>query len=101
MKVLFVHEPPTAESTLWRVAIRLRHRVYTLGLLHGPGTDNGAGDWREVFTERFLLDAHSVWDVCQRFGPDVIYVHTLLDLRVLEALLETEVPCIRWMNGHN
>ena len=84
MRVLIVHEPVRPEANVRHVAVGLRNRGHTLGLLHGTG--NGAADWLEVFTNRYSLLAHSIWAVCQHFSPDLIYVHKLTDLRALEAL---------------
>lgn len=104
MKLLFVHEwsrvPAEAEADICQVADGLKRRGHRLGLLHGPGTGTSAVDWLDVFSDRFLLLAHSVWDICQRFYPDVIYAHNVGDLRVLEALLETDVPRVRVVRNH-
>ena len=37
----------------------------------------------------------------ESFRPDVIYVHKMADLGVIEALLETRRPCVRMVHDHD
>lgn len=109
MRVLFVHERfgalAGAESNIQHTAVELKQRGYAVGILHGAGTGQAEAAWREIFSDRFALAAQnrvdSVRAALREFRPELIYVHKLADLEVLEALLAAEVPAIRMMHDHD
>lgn len=108
MKILFAHDRlgahGGAETNLRHTARELKIRGHTLGLLHGPGTGRGEGDWREIFFERFPLSAGSA-DIATEvaldtFQPDIVYAHSLSDSPVLAALARAGVPRVRMVHDH-
>jgi glycosyltransferase involved in cell wall biosynthesis len=72
--------------------------------LHGAPTGKGEENWRETFSMRFSMQDQPeratalAW---REFAPDVVYVHKLPDLRVLERLLEYRVPLVRMVHDHD
>jgi glycosyltransferase involved in cell wall biosynthesis len=109
MKLLFVHDRfgalAGAEANIFHTAAELQRRGHVVGLLHGPGTGRGEAGWRHLFSDRFALPRHDVpAGVVSRvatFRPDAIYVHKLGDLRVLEALVATDIPLVRMVHDHD
>lgn len=108
MKLLFVHERfgafAGAESNIFATATELRRRGHTLGILHGPATGKGETKWQEVFEDRFPIESDGSANTkaaLQSFQPDVIYVHKLNDLDIIETLLEAKVPLVRMVHDHD
>src|SRR3954467_11074850 len=95
MKLLFVHEKSGAfagaESNILATATELKHRGHIVGLLHGTVTGKGQAEWHERFRNRFSLEANGgaaiVPRVLDMWRPDIIYVHKMAELKVVEALL--------------
>src|SRR5262249_55500771 len=111
MKVLFVHEclgaRGGAETNIQITACELARRGHVVALLHGPATGKNEEQWRSTFSEFFTLaeDKGSVvrrgeralpglnseiswraWSVVEEFKPDLIYLHSVADLELLEIL---------------
>src|SRR5262245_32888290 len=94
MKLLFVHERfgphGAAEAALATVADELKRRGHTVGIAHGPGTGRTSLVWEEAFAPRFPLGPAGVGarmlEALRSFQPDVVVVHKLADLEVLEVL---------------
>lgn len=89
-----------------QTASELAHRGHTLGLLHGEEMPENLGtEWRAIFSESFILRnggrRNSVGDALRRFQPDLVYVHKMTDLEVLEALLASEPPQVRMVHDHD
>jgi glycosyltransferase involved in cell wall biosynthesis len=109
LKVLFVHERfgafAGAESNLLATARELKERGHSLVLLHGPFTGKGSVAWHRVFDRHYSLrhegDTESVQAALAAPQPDVIYVHKMADLQVLEALLASGVPVARMVHDHD
>lgn len=109
MRILFVHEKfgafGGAEANVLTTAAELKERGHTVGILHGPSTGKGEAAWLNTFQHRFPIENGSasatVPAVCNRFQPDVIYVHKLSDLGLLETLLDSETPIIRMVHDHD
>src|SRR5437868_4862568 len=109
MTILFVHEIfgafGGAETNILATARALKARGHTVGILHGAGTGKETTAWRETFSERFPFnhgkECAPVRAVCEAFQPDVIYVHKVSDLKVLEQLLETDRPTVRMVHDHD
>lgn len=109
MKVLFVHDRfgslGGAESNILAVAQALRERGHSPAILHGPGTGHGEERWRTVFEKCFPLARSgncaaiqaALWD----FEPDVLYVHKMADLEVLQMITGCGVPAIRMVHDHD
>ena len=108
MKLLFVHQKfgefGGAESNIRLTANELRSRGYTLGLLHAESSARNELEWQEIFSERFCLPAADsskfARSVLQQFQPQLIYMHNLPDLAVLETLLDSGVPVVRMVHDH-
>ena len=111
MKILFVHESfgafGGAETNVLATATELKERGHTVGILHGPHTGKGEAAWLNTFQHRFPFGRENgsatglAVTVRERFQPDVIYVHKLSDLEVLEQLLDSDTPIIRMVHDHD
>jgi len=109
MKILFVHERfgalAGAEANAHITATELGLRGHSLGILHGPSTGKNEPAWNTTFPNRFPLQCKGNADVARaalkEFGPDVIYVHKMADLNVIEALVESGVPLVRMVHDHD
>ena len=109
MRILFVHERfgafGGAEANALVTATALKERGHTVGILHGPHTGKNETAWLKTFQHRFPFapggGPPAEVAACERFQPDVIYVHKLADLDVLENLLGSETPIIRMVHDHD
>lgn len=109
MRVLYVHERfgslGGAEANVVIVADELSKRGHDVGILHGPGTGRGEDHWQDVFPFRHPFDesnaARSVREAVKAFQPDVIFVHKIDDLSVIEALVGCGYPLIRMVHDHD
>lgn len=108
MKLLFVHERfgalAGAEANLFHTAVELGRRGHTLGLLHGAGTGRAEAVWRSTFSDCFTLtakdEAAATRTALRVFRPDLVYLHKLADLAVLEVLADSGVPVVRMVHDH-
>ncbi|MEW6304977.1 MAG: glycosyltransferase family 4 protein [Verrucomicrobiota bacterium] len=108
MRLLFVHDRfgamAGAEANIMWTATELKQRGCAVGLLHGAGTGRGEAAWSETFTHRFALTAlesrEGVRRAVSEFQPDVVYVHKMADLQVLEALADSGTPVARMVHDH-
>src|SRR5262245_28323615 len=104
MKILYAHDRfgafAGAELNILNPPVELNRRGHTLGILHGAETGKGLELWRQTFGQRFALgeDTDAALDV---FQPDLVYVHKLADLQVLEELLASEIPLVRMVHDHD
>src|SRR5436309_963766 len=109
MRILFVHERfgafGGAEANVLATATELKERGHAVGILHGPHTGKGEAAWLNTFQHRFPCGrgdkSGTELAVCERFQPDVIYIHKMSDLEVLEQLLDSETPIIRMVHDHD
>ncbi len=109
MRILFVHEKfgafGGAEANVLATATELKERGHTVGILHGPHTGKSKAAWLSTFQDHFPIENGSASAtapaVCDRFQPDVIYVHKLSDLELLEQLLDSDIPIIRMVHDHD
>lgn len=108
MRILFVHEKfggfGGAEANVLATATELKERGHAIGILHGPPTGKAEAAWRNTFPHRFSFGAGSAaaaglaaW---KQFQPDVLYVHKLSDLELLETLLDLDASIIRMVHDH-
>ncbi len=109
MKILYVHERfgslGGAEANVAIVAQELGRRGHDIGILHGPGTGKSEDDWRAVLPSRFPLENQDARDATLKalnaFRPDVVYVHKMGDLSVIETLVESGYPLVRMVHDHD
>ena len=109
MKLLFVHERlgafGGAETNLHLAARELKSRGHSLALLHGPATGPEEGVWRELFCPCLGLEmtapAGAVQRAVSKFGPDLVYMHKMPHLEVVEALARSGVPVVRMVHDHD
>jgi glycosyltransferase involved in cell wall biosynthesis len=110
MRVLYVHERfgalGGAEANAVITAGELKAKGHEVGLLHGPRTGKSEERWEQVFDWKRLLNeganaAFFVRDALREYRPDVIYVHKMADLRVIEALVNSGVPLVRMVHDHD
>jgi glycosyltransferase involved in cell wall biosynthesis len=109
MRLLFVHQNfgafGGAETNIQITADELAQRGHDVALLHTAETSRGVDSWNQTFSTRFQLPAsrrpEAVVSVLGSFAPDIIYLHTLPDVEVIEALLDSSVPVIRMVHDHS
>lgn len=109
MKLLFVHERygsmAGAEANAHITATELKRRGHTVGIIHGPSTGKGQAAWQETFSKRFSLsergNAMRVRAALDFFQPDIVYVHKMADLEVIQALVASGVPLVRMVHDHD
>jgi glycosyltransferase involved in cell wall biosynthesis len=109
MKTLFVHERMGsyggAESNVWLTATELKRRGQTVGLLHGPHRGKNEAPWNELFTSRYPVghkaDRTAVQAALWDFQPDIIYLHKMADLEVLQGLAASGTPVVRMIHDHD
>ncbi len=109
MRLLFVHQNfgafGGAETNIQITADELAQRGHTVALLHAAETGRSVEPWNQTFSTRFQLPASrrpdAVVSVLGSFAPDIIYLHTLPDVQVIEALLDSSVPVIRMVHDHS
>ena len=109
MKLLFVHERfgalAGAEANAFITAQELGKRGHQTGILHGPGTQKNEEGWRATFGSRYSLEsgdtAAATREALAEFQPDVVYVHKMADLRVIQALVDSGRPLIRMVHDHD
>ena len=109
MKLLFVHqmlgEFGGAEANIRLSATELSNRGHQVGLLYLQSTGHNEAQWRELFPHNFQAPPNNksafVKAVLQQFKPEVIYLHNLSELEILETLLHSGVPVIRMVHDHS
>lgn len=106
MRLLYVHERfgalAGAEANAHITATELARLGHTLGILHGPSTGKSEPAWNATFTHRFPLTGPSATDHALRtFQPDVVYVHKMADLAVIESLVQSRRPLVRMVHDHD
>ncbi|CAN5861809.1 hypothetical protein BH11VER1_BH11VER1_19760 [soil metagenome] len=108
MKILYVHERfgslAGAEANAFITAEQLDQRGHHIAILHGPGTGKNEDVWRRVFPRQFALEGDKVAltkHALSVFKPDVVYVHKMPDLAVIETLVNCGVPLIRMVHDHD
>ncbi|MGI8966841.1 MAG: glycosyltransferase family 4 protein [Limisphaerales bacterium] len=108
MRLLFVHERfgawGGAEVNLHTTAVELKRRGHSLGILHGPPTGKEEAAWQKTFSDRYLIkkenNSEMAKETLRRFQPDLVYVHKMDDLEVLETLVESGAPLVRMVHDH-
>ena len=107
MRILFVHERfgsfAGAEVNAFLTAAELKNRGHVVALIHGEPTGKGEAAWRETFSPCFPLseNAAAVQSAINQFQPDVVYVHKMADLGVIESLLASHRPLVRMVHDHD
>lgn len=109
MRLLFVHDRfgalAGAEVNVLLTARELQKRGHHVALIHGPSTGNDESGWRETFPWRYELGAEDrsalVRKAVETFSPDVVFVHKMADIEVLEALAECGTPVARMVHDHD
>ena len=109
MKLLYVHERfgalAGAEANAFITAQELGKRAHQIGILHGPSTQKNEDGWRAAFSSRYSLEvpdpAAATRAALEEFQPDVVYVHKMADLRVIQALVDSGRPLARMVHDHD
>ncbi|MEO7678812.1 MAG: glycosyltransferase family 4 protein [Verrucomicrobiota bacterium] len=109
MKLLFVHERfgalAGAEANAHITATELKRRGHVVGIIHGPTTGKAEAAWQETFTDRFSLrergNAQRVQAALDSFQPDIIYVHKMAELEVIDTLVRSKIPLVRMVHDHD
>jgi glycosyltransferase involved in cell wall biosynthesis len=109
MRLLFVHQNfgafGGAETNIQITADELMQRGHAVALIHAAETGRSSESWERTFPARFPLLANgqpeAIASALDTFAPDIIYLHTLPDVEVIEALLDSSVPVIRMVHDHS
>jgi glycosyltransferase involved in cell wall biosynthesis len=109
MRILFVHERfgafGGAEANVLATATELKERGHSVGILHGPYTGKGEAAWLSTFEHRFPFargsEPATELAACESFQPELIYIHKLSNLELLENLLDSGTPIIRMVHDHD
>jgi glycosyltransferase involved in cell wall biosynthesis len=110
MRILFAHERfgalGGAEANAVITAEELKKKGHEIGILHGKRTGKGDERWEKVFSWRRELGnaanrAFFVRDALRAYEPDVIYVHKMAELDVIETLLRSGYPIVRMVHDHD
>jgi len=93
-----------AETDILLGADSLRSRGHSVALLYSSRTGRDEAAWEQTFCECHPLAgataSKTVRGVLGKFSPDVVYFHSLPDLAVLEALLDSQAPVVRRVHDH-
>ncbi len=108
MRILLVHDvlgkQGGAETNLLQVARAFHERGLSVALLHGRETGVGVEEFRAPFDSLFSWDTQP-WQAALKqalqWRPDVMYVHKLGHLDLLEALTRGPEPLVRMMHDHD
>ena len=110
MRILFVHERfgalGGAEANAVITAEELKKKGHEIGILHGKRTGKGEDRWEKIFGWRREMGnsanrAFFVRDALRAYDPDVIYVHKMADLDVIESLVRSGFPTVRMVHDHD
>lgn len=106
MRILFIHERfgalAGAEANLYVTATELKQRGHEVGLLHGPTTGKNEAAWAKTFSfRRPLGNGNDLQERLRCFAPDIIYVHKLSRLDLIEALVHSGQRLVRMVHDHD
>jgi glycosyltransferase involved in cell wall biosynthesis len=110
MRILYVHERfgalGGAEANALITARELKRKGHSVALLHGSPTGRGEEGWRNVFEKRFALvenlpPGEVVQKSLREFRPEVVYVHKMAEVAVIEELVQTRLPLVRMVHDHD
>jgi glycosyltransferase involved in cell wall biosynthesis len=109
MRLLFVHDRfgalAGAEVNVLLTARELQRRGHHVALVHGPSTGKDEAGWQNTFPWRLAIDpadsAAAVKKAIETFSPDIVFVHKMADLDVLETLANSDTPVVRMVHDHD
>ena len=107
MRICFVHDVigdlGGAEANVRHAATGLAARGHEVALLHGTGTTSGEERFKTLFPMRFDWARNGLEAVAAALAsaPDVIYVHKLANMDVLERLVASHIPLVRMVHDHD
>ena len=109
MRILFVHDrfgaQAGAEANVYIAATELKRRCHTVGIIHGPSTENNIKAWQETFADRYPLQTKRNRKIVQaaldEFSPDVVYVHKMSDNEILQTLVDSGLPLVHMVHDHD
>lgn len=108
MRLLFVHQRfgafGGAETNILLTARELEQRGCSLALLYGEKTGRATAEWETVFETRAPFPSAAKAEYVKRavaeLQPDLIFLHTISDLEIIEALLGCGRPVVRTVHDH-
>ena len=109
MRILFVHDRfgtlAGAESNLFITASEFKERGHEVAILHGPSTGRGSAEWQKLFQNSYQIGKLQIGCTVQlaldSFLPDIVYVHKMPWLEVLETLVASGLPLVRMVHDHD
>jgi glycosyltransferase involved in cell wall biosynthesis len=107
VKILFVHQHlgalGGAESNIRITAEELQRRGHVSALIYERPTGRNESQWQAPFVECFRLPSGNVEHfeaVLEKFPPDLIYLHSVQDLDLVEMLFRAQRPIVRMVHDH-
>jgi glycosyltransferase involved in cell wall biosynthesis len=76
---------------------------YRLAFAYQSSTGLGLEAFDPFFTQKFQLsfdDGTQMMDLLNSLQPDVIYLNKCLSIPILQAILQSGIPCIRMVHDH-
>ena len=106
MRICFVHDVigdlGGAEANVRHAATGLAGQGHEVALLHGKETGAGMARFHNLFQRRYDWQSQGMDAVAAAlaWAPDVIYVHKLANIDVLERLVASHIPLVRMVHDH-
>lgn len=101
MKVLWINEKANfcggAEHYIYNTVKHLNNKGLTSSLLYNPNEECD-GKFFEVFEDSFPMVL--IKEQIKELSPDVIYIHQLDDMDILEQILDLNIPVVRFIHDH-
>ncbi len=106
MRILYTHQSygslAGAEANVFITATEMAKRGHDLAILCGSGTGKGEDKWDALFSQKCEMEGPgSVQDILLSFKPEIIFIHKISDLSVLQALLDSGIPVVRMVHDHD
>jgi glycosyltransferase involved in cell wall biosynthesis len=107
LRILFVHQRlgafGGAEANIRITARELKRRGHSLSFLWAEGTGKDEAGCSALFTNSHQLPAQTsrLVQLMDQLEPDLIYLHSLSDLRAMETIFNSGRPVIRMVHDHS
>ena len=107
LRILFVHQRlgafGGAEANIRITARELHRRGHSLSLLWAEGTGKDEAGHQALFAEcrRLPEGSRELQELIGELDPDLIYLHSLTDLKAMETLFDSGKPVVRMVHDHS
>lgn len=101
MKVLWINEKANfhggAEQYIYNTVKHLNKKEFTSSLLYNPN-EVCDDEFLGVFQDSFPMVL--IHEQIKQISPDVIYIHQLENIEILEQILALHIPVVRFIHDH-